>query len=408
MQNYRSTRRSCYVGYITQAIACNLAPIFYLIFQNTFDITRTQIGQIVLVLFLVQLVVDLLSVLFIKKLGERGTCLLAHASATAGLILMSFLPFIMDPFAGIMLAVVLVAIGSGLIEVMISPIVNALPKDDSGKDSMALLHSFYCWGQAAVVLITTLALRLIGGDHWNLLPLFWAIIPGANFFAFLRVPLVKIDGDEPLSLRDFVKNPVFYLSFILMICSGVSEQAMSQWASYFAEAGLGVTKVMGDLLGPCLFAILMAIGRVGYALLGDRLDLSKCLAVCGCVAVISYLTAVFSPYPILSLFGCAACGFGVSLLWPGMLSLSAERFPNGGSTLFALLALGGDIGCSTGPFLTGIVSDAVTKNETLLRFAEDHAISTASLGVKAGLLSVIVFPLTMVIGVLLLRKAKNK
>ena len=404
MPNYASTRRACYVGYITQAIACNLAPLFYLIFQTTFNITRTQIGQIILVLFLVQLVVDMVSVPFTRVLGERGTCLFAHASATVGLVLLSFLPFIMDPFAGIMLSVVLIAVGSGLIEVMISPIVNALPNDGAGKETMALLHSFYCWGQAAVVLLSTLALKLIGGDHWNLLPLFWAIIPGVNFFAFLKVPLVRVNGEEPLSLRDFAKSPVFYLTFLLMICSGAAELAMSQWASYFAEAGLGVTKVVGDLLGPFLFAILMAAGRTGYALLGPRLDLSKCLTVCGAVTVASYALAVLSPFPVLSLLGCAACGFGVSLLWPGMLSLSAERFPNGGSTLFALLALGGDIGCSVGPVITGVVSDAVASSPRLITAAAEMGVGVEQLSVKLGLAAVTVFPICAVIGVLLIRK----
>ena len=403
---YSGTRKACYVGYITQAIVVNLAPLFYLIFQKRFQISRTEIGQLVLVMFLVQLAVDLLSVKFIRILGYRTACVAAHALAAAGLVLLSFLPFVIHPYAGIIISIVVSSVGSGLIEVMISPIIEAIP-GDSSKTAMAFLHSFYCWGQAGVVLITTLVLLFVGNDRWNLLPLVWAVIPFCNMIAFIRVPITDIDGDEPVRIRELVSSPMFILAFAVMICSGASELAMSQWASYFAEAGLGVTKVVGDLLGPCLFAVFMAVGRTVFGIFGERVSLKKCLVACGLITVASYLIAVFAPFPIMSLFGCSLCGLGVSLLWPGMLSLSARRFPHGGTALFALLALGGDIGCSLGPYITGRVSDAVTSFPAFEELSGVMGIGIEQLSVKLGLLTVIIFPVFAVIGVLALGRTKR-
>lgn len=405
--NYSGTRRACYVGYITQAIVVNLAPIFYLLFQTKFHVSRTQIGQFIFVLFAVQLLVDIISVPIVQKVGYRATCVFAHACAAVGLALLSILPNIMPPYAGIMIAIVTAAIGSGLIEVLISPIIEALPSDSS-RAAMVLLHSFYCWGQASVVLISTLALLALGDDRWNYIPIFWALIPFCNMIAFTRVPLVDIDGEEPVRFRDLASTPMFILAVIVMVCAGASELAMSQWASYFAEAGLGVTKVVGDLLGPCMFAIFMAVGRTLYGIFGARLSLKRCLIACGIITTASYLLAVFAPFPILSLVGCAFCGFGVSLLWPGMLSLSAERFSGGSTALFALLALGGDFGCSVGPFITGLVSDAVSAVPAFGQMSADMGMSIEQLAVKLGLLVVIIFPIFSVIGVLALGKKKNK
>lgn len=405
--NYSSTRKACYVGYITQAIVVNLAPIFYLLFQNTFHVSRAQIGQIIFVMFIVQLFVDIASVSIVRRIGYRVSCVIAHACAALGLALLSVLPFVMPPFAGIMTAIIIAAIGSGLIEVLISPLMESLP-NESSRASMALLHSFYCWGQASVVLLSTLALLALGGERWNYIPVVWALIPFFNMIAFLKVPMADVDGDDPPRIRDLLTTPMFLLAFAVMVCAGASELAMSQWASYFAEAGLGVTKVVGDLLGPCLFAVLMAIGRTLYGVLGVRLSLSKCLVGCGVITIVSYLLAVFAPHPILSLMGCAFCGFGVSLLWPGTLSMSAERFPHGGTALFAFLAIGGDLGCSVGPFITGIVSDAVGKVPALTAFGEGFGMSTEQFSVKFGLLVVILFPIFSVIGTLALRRKKNK
>ena len=404
---YSSTRGACYIGYITQAISVNLAPLFYLIFQEKFSVTRTQIGQLVFIMFVVQLTVDVLSVYFIKKIGYRRACVISHLFAAAGLVMLSILPSVFsNAYIGILISIIVTSVGSGIIEVMISPIVNSLP-NDSGRASMVLLHSFYCWGQALVVLLSTLAMHFLGNDLWNVLPVFWALIPIFNMINFTRVPLGTIEDEEPLRIREFITSPLFILVFIVMICSGASEIAMSQWASYFAEAGLGVTKVVGDILGPCLFAIFMACGRTVYGIFGKSWNLRICLTACCAITVVSYLTAVFSPFPLLSLFGCALCGLGVSLLWPGVISLAAERFERGGTAMFALLALGGDIGCSVGPLICGLVSDSVSNREFFKSMELSLGVSPEQLAIKLGLLVITVFPVIAVFGVIALCSKKR-
>lgn len=405
--NYRSTRRACYVGYITQAINCNLAPLFYAIFGESFGITRTQIGQLILAMFVVQLLVDLASVRLLPVLGVRRCCVSAHILAAAGLVMLSVLPMIMPPFAGIMLAILTCSVGSGLIEVVISPVVNALPKENSSSHSLAFLHSFYCWGQAGVVLVSTVLMTFIGVGRWYILPVVWALIPLVNAFIFLRVPLRDIDSEDSSGTRALLRSPVFLVAFAVMISSGASELAVSQWASYFAEEGLGVSKATGDLLGPCLFAVLMASGRVLYGVFGERLNIRRCLVGCGALTVLSYAMAVFSPWPMLSLAGCALCGLGVSLMWPGTLDLSAARFPRGGSALFALLAFGGDIGCSAGPFITGLVSDAATRTGLVGELADLSGMPEEQVAIKLGLLAVIVFPALLIAGVSVLGRERT-
>lgn len=406
--NYRLTRRACYVGYITQAINCNLAPLFYVIFGENFGITRTQIGQIILAMFVIQLAVDLVSVRLLPKLGVRSCCVAAHILAAAGLVMLSVLPRVMPPFAGIMIAILTCSVGSGLIEVVISPVVNALPKENASSHSLAFLHSFYCWGQAGVVLISTLLMAVIGVGRWYFLPVLWAIIPFVNAFAFLRVPLCDIDSEDSAGTLSLLRSPMFLVAFAVMISSGASELSVSQWASYFAEAGLGVSKAVGDLLGPCLFAVFMASGRVLYGVFGERLNIRHCLMGCGLVTVTSYAIAVFAPWPVLSLIGCALCGFGVCLMWPGTLDLSAERFPNGGSALFALLAFGGDIGCSAGPFITGLVSDAATRSGLVDSLSASLGISAEQIAIKLGLLTVTAFPILLIAGVAFLGSGETK
>lgn len=400
--NYRSTRVACYVGSVTQAVNCNLAPLFYVFFREHFGVTRTQIGQIILVMFVVQIAVDLASVKLLPWFGVRSCCVAAHVFATVGLVMLSVLPHVMSPYWGIMIAVIVTSLGSGLIEVVTSPLVNALPKEEGSSHSLAFLHSFYCWGQAGVVLISTGVMAVTGVEKWYILPAVWALIPLANTVMFLRVPIAEIDGEETTGVMTLFRSPVFYVAMIVMISSGASELAMSQWASYFAEAGLGVSKAFGDLFGPCMFALFMAIGRLLYGLFGSRLSLRRCLIACGAVTVAAYLTAVLSPWAVLSLAGCAACGFGVSLMWPGTLDLSASRFTHGGSALFALLALGGDVGCSTGPFLTGLISDAAAKGGAVEALSASTGLASEQIAIKIGLLAVTLFPILLIIGVLLL------
>ncbi len=401
--------RACYLSFISQAIINNLAPLLFVIFQDRFAISLEKIGWLIMINFGTQLVVDGLSVRYADRIGHRPLVVGAHALCAVGLVLLSVLPSVMaSPFEGLVIAVITYAIGGGLIEVLASPIADALP-GDAKSSSMSLLHSFYCWGHVGVVIVTTALLAAIGADAWWVLPLVWALVPAYNAVNFTRVPLAPgAPESERMPLKRLLTSPVFLLAILLMICSGASEQAMSQWASLFAEKGLNVSKVMGDLLGPCLFAVLMGLGRVLFGIFGEKVRLTRTLVLCAGLCVVCYLTASLAQSPLLALIGCALTGFSVSLMWPGMLSLSARSFAGGGTAMFSLLALGGDVGCSIGPWLTGVVSDVAQGSRRLLSIGAEAGLSALQTGLKAGLLVAIVFPLMLLAGVLLFQHAMRK
>ncbi len=389
--NYRATVRACFAGYVVQAIVNNLAPLLFVTFQAQFGISLPRITLLMSVNFLLQLAVDLASVGFVDRIGYRAAALSAHLLAAAGLIGMAVLPFVIDPFWGLLAAVCLYACGGGLLEVIISPIVEACPTPHKQK-TMSLLHSFYCWGHVAVVAVSSLFFIVAGTAHWPLLALFWALVPLCNLVAFLRIPLAPLlpDGESGLRIRQLVQQGIFWLLLLLMLCAGASEQAMSQWASTFAEQGLGIKKMWGDLAGPMLFAILMGSSRAFYGKVGERIDLQRCMVVCTIVCAAGYLMAALSPWPVLGLAGCGLCGFSVGLFWPGIFSTGAAAIRTGGTAMFALLALAGDLGCSVGPGLVGAVAD----------------ISGAQ--IQAGLLAALVFPLLLLGGLLALKKQRRR
>lgn len=403
--NYKKTLIACYLGYITQAIVVNLTPLFFVIFQTNYNISYTQIGSIVLFTFIIQMMVDLVMVKLLPKIGYRACAIAAHICSVIGLVLLGILPLIMPSYIGILISVFFYSIGGGLIEVIISPIVDSLP-GDAKASGMSLLHSFYSWGQMLVVLVSTLILKIIGDNLWNYIPFLWALLPLINTFNFVKVPLIPISQEQKQSSAiGFLKSPVFIISFLTMICSGASELAMSQWASLFAEQGLGVSKVMGDLLGPCLFAVFMGIGRTLYGIKGDKINLEAALLSCAGLTVVCYLVTVFVNIPAIALLGCAVCGLGVSLMWPGMLSYTSYKYNyNAGPVMFGLLALGGDIGCSIGPWLTGKVSD--------LYIAFNHSnVSVENLSnsaIKAGLLAAIIFPMAMIVLIIIMKNLRTK
>ncbi len=407
-QTYKSTLRACYLGYITQAIVVNLAPIFFVIFKDSYGLSTSQIGTIVFTLFIVQLLIDVLSAGFIDRIGYRAASVAAHVFAGAGILLLGILPRVMDNFAGIMTAEIIAAVGAGIIEVIISPIVDLLPAE-SKSSSMSLLHAFYCWGQVAVVALSTLALVVIGDDMWHYIPMVWATIPvaGAVLFSFVPMPEPAAGGEESKP-KKFLQTKFFVFAAFIMFAAAMSELSMSQWASYFAEKGLGVDKVMGDLLGPCMFGVFMGVGRTLYGIYGGRLKLSTALTWCSVICFGGYIITVFSPIPILSLAGCAVTGFGVSLMWPGTLSLASEKIPGGGTALFALLALFGDLGCSVGPWLTGVVSDTVSDMPVIKSLSESLGMGNDQLALKAGLLVIAVFPIAAAAVIRLSERKKSE
>lgn len=389
-QNYRHTIYASYIGYIAQAIVNNLAPLLFLTFQSEYQISIEKISLLITVNFGIQLLVDILSARYVDRLGYRAAIMAAHFFCAAGLIGLGTLPEILpDAYLGLVAAVALYAIGGGLIEVLISPIVEACPTEDKS-GNMSLLHSFYCWGQVGVVLFSTIFFRLAGIENWRVLAFLWALVPLGNFFYFSRVPINRlVEEGQAMPVKKMAGMKIFWIFIVMMICAGASEQAMSQWASAFAELGLGVDKTVGDLLGPCMFAALMGCSRLFYGKFSDRINLTGFISGSAVLCVCSYLLAVFAPVPLLSLAGCALTGLSVGIMWPGTFSLAAERCPQGGTAMFAFFALAGDLGCSSGPGLVGVMSGV---------FGEQ---------LKMGLLFAIVFPVLLLLGVAAMKKTRE-
>lgn len=378
--NYNHTLYACYTGYITQAIVNNFAPLLFLTFQSAFGLSLDKVALLVTINFGVQLTIDYLSARFVDRIGYRPCIVAAHVLSALGLIGLALFPAILpSAYVGLVIAVVLYAIGGGLIEVLISPIVEACPTERK-EAAMSLLHSFYCWGHVFVVLVSTAFFATAGIGNWRVLACCWAIVPAANAIYFTKVPINSLtDESEGMSIGQLARKGMFWLLLLLMVCAGASEQAMSQWASAFAEAGLGVSKTMGDMLGPCMFAITMGLARVIYSRVADRLPLMPAMTICGALCILSYLMAGLSANPIMGLAGCALCGFSVGIMWPGAFSTGVKALPAGGTALFALMALAGDLGCSTGPTLVGLVSGAAGDD------------------LRMGFLAALVFPVLLII-----------
>ena len=386
-KNYRKTQIACYFGFITQAISANFAPLLFLTFKDIYGISIEKIALIPFMFYLTQLLVDFIATKFADKIGYRICVVVSQLISTIGLVLMTILPEILPvPFIGILISVVSYAIGSGLVEVLVSPIVEACPFEN--KDGMmSLLHSFYCWGAVGVILGSTLFFAVFGIENWKILTLIWALVPLVNTFNFITCPIERLLEDgESLSIRKLLRLPLFWLMIVLMICSGASEVTMAQWASAFTESALGVSKTIGDLAGPCLFAVFMGISRMLYGKMSERLDLTKTMLLCGMMCTICYLLASLSPLPLLSLAGCALCGMSVGIMWPGTLSLSSQKCPKGGTAMFAFLALAGDLGATVSPTMVGSLSEMAGGN------------------LKMGLLIATIFPILLVVGLIILNR----
>ncbi len=390
-KNYKKTLIACYLGFVTQAISANFAPLLFLTFKSTYGITLEKIAMIPMVFYLTQLLVDLAATKFADKIGYRTCVTASQVLSAVGLVLMAILPDILPvPFVGILISVILYSIGSGLIEVLVSPIVEACPFEN--KDGMmSLLHSFYCWGAMGVILGSTLFFALFGVENWRILTFIWAIVPLYNTFNFINCPIERLVEDgKSMGIGKLLKTPVFWLMIILMVCTGASESTMAQWASAFTESAIGVSKTVGDLAGPCLFAMFMGISRMLYGKFSEKLDLIKVMLICGVMSAGCYLLAALSPLPILGLAGCALCGLAVGIMWPGSISISSQKCPRGGTAMFAFLALAGDFGGTVSPALVGGLSEMAGGN------------------LKIGLLVATLFPIILVVGLIVLKGVKNQ
>ena len=390
MPDYKKTKIACYLGFITQAIAANFAPLLFLTFHNTYQISLGRIALIPTCFFFTQLLVDLFCAKFVDRIGYRICVVASEICAATGLIGLAVLPDLLpSPFGGILISVILYAIGSGLIEVLCSPIIEACPFENK-EATMSLLHSFYCWGSVGTILISTLFFLLFGTEHWKWLAVLWALIPAVNIYNFATCPIeYLVEDGNGMRIGKLFQKPLFWLFVCLMVCSGASELAMAQWASTYAEAALGLSKAVGDLTGPCLFAVMMGISRIIFGKYGEKLDLMKFMTASGLLCVICYLLTSLSANPLIGLSGCILCGFSVGIMWPGTFSKASASLRNGGTALFALLALAGDAGCSGGPTLVGFVSDIASEN------------------LKMGILAGVIFPILLVVSILLLRTVRE-
>lgn len=389
--NYQKTIYACFIGYIVQAIVNNFVPLLFLTFEKTYHIPLSRITMLITINFGIQLLVDLLSAGFVDKIGYRVSVVIAHIFTAVGLVGLTILPEILpDAYAGLLLAVMIYALGGGLLEVLVSPIVESCPTDNKEK-AMSLLHSFYCWGQVGVVLVSTIFFGLFGIENWKILAGIWALVPVINAFVFAKAPIAPLieDGEAGMTMLELLKSKIFWIMFVMMLCAGASEQSVSQWASTFAEKGLGVTKTIGDLAGPMLFAVLMGSSRAFYGKMGHKIDLDRFMFGSSVLCILSYLLIVLSPVPVFSLVGCGLCGLSVGIMWPGTFSKASSALRKGGTAMFALLALAGDLGCSGGPTLVGAVA------------------SVASDNLKMGIFVAIVFPVIMALGICLSKKHKN-
>ena len=390
MKNYKKTKIACYLGFITQAIAANFAPLLFLKFHSDYNISLGNIALISTCFFFTQLVVDIFCARFVDRIGYRTCIVASEVSSALGLIGLAFLPEILpNPFAGIILSVMIYAIGSGLIEVLCSPIIEACPFENK-EAAMSLLHSFYCWGSVGTILVSTAFFVIFGIDSWKWLAVLLALVPAINIYNFATCPIeYLVEDGEGLSISALFRMPVFWVAMILMVCSGASELSMSQWASAYAEAALGLSKTMGDLLGPCLFAVAMGISRILYGKYGEKVNLSKFMLGSGILCVGCYILASLFSNPVIGLAGCILCGFSVGIMWPGTLSISSKKFPSGGTAMFALLAMAGDLGGSVGPAIVGRVTQLAGDN------------------IRTGMTVGLIFPVVLVAGLLIFDKMKS-
>ena len=383
---YRSTKLACYVGYIVQAVINNFLPILFIALQDVYELSYEKLARLIVFNFVTQMVTDLITPKIVEKTGYKKAAVICHGAAALGLALLGILPRLIPPYSGIIISIIVYAFGSGLIEVLVSPIIEMLPTTDKS-GNRSILHSFYCWGQAFTIIVTTFLVKVFGYGNWTIIPLVWAVLPFINMFFFMRVPVVEPEKEKKnAGFKELVRNRRFLIYMVMMLCAGATEIAMAEWASMFVQKALGVSKVVGDLTGPCAFALFMGIGRMWYAAVAKRVNFRKTLIILSTLCFICYVVVAVCNIPWVSLIFCAICGFTVSISWPGIYSAGAEEFPDGSSVMYSVFAMCGDTGCCLGPWALGIVAD--------------------SFGLNTGFAVTSVFAVIMIIAVLLLGKSK--
>ncbi len=387
--NFKHTFRACFMGFFIQSIVCVFTPLLFVIFNTEYKISLPLITMISTVNFVVQFITDGFSIFFLQKIGYRKAGILAHFFAFCGLVILGTVaPRMPNMYLWIMIAVVLYSIGGGLLEVVLSPIIENTPsKSKSG--TMSMLHSMFSVGSVATVLLTTIGLKIFGWQSWKYISVMWAILPFLNMIYFFFIPINE--GNENIErepIWSFFRDRAFWGFLLVMMCGGAAEIGISQWASAFAETSLGISKTAGDVIGPCMFAVMMGVARMLHSRYPHLITLSKAIMYSGILATVCYLGAALVPIPFVALAFCGLCGFAVGIMWPGTLSLATRKYPAAGGTLFAVMALAGDLGCTAGPTAVGFVASIFGGN------------------LRTGLLIGAFFPIVMVAGLMALNRKR--
>lgn len=394
-EHYRLTTISCFVGIFAQAVIINLAALLFMPLMRLHGLTYVQLGTLVAVNFSVQVGSDLVFSGLIDRIGFRRLVLPACLVGSLGLFLFALAPVLLPGrvFAGLLAATAVYSAAGGLLEVLLSPIVNAIPNEEKGA-AMSLLHSFYAWGQMATIILTTLFLFLVGERHWQWMVGFWALLPLANFLLFLKAPFPpSVPEEHRLNMGDLILKPFCLLAFAAIFFGASAEVLMNQWTSAFMERALLLPKLTGDLFGMCGFALMLGLGRAWHGKYGARFDISKALVAMSALAVLCYLVVALAPGSWPGLLACMVCGFATSLLWPGTLIVASERYPLAGAWMFALLAAAGDVGAGLGPWFTGWVVDHAIDTAAALRLEQWLGIGGEQAALRLGILAGTIAPL---------------
>ena len=403
---YIRLKWACYTANITMSVVSNISPVLFLTFRSLYGISYSLLGLLVLVNFCTQLGIDLVFSFFSHKFNITKTVRMMPVFAIVGLLIYAMWPFVFPGhvFVGLLLGTVIFSASAGLGEVLISPVIAAVPSEDPDRE-MSKLHSVYAWGVVGVIVVCTVFLLLFGGENWQWLALLFILVPltSALLYAGAEIPQM-VTPERTSGALHLLKNKGLLLCFFSIFLAGASECTMAQWCSGYLEQAMGIPKVWGDLFGVALFSVMLGLGRTLYAKIGKNIERVLILGSLG--AALCYLTAAICPVPFIGLLACAVTGFCVSMLWPGNLIIATDRFPTGGVFVFALMAAGGDLGASVGPQLVGVITDAAMASPEAAEWASAFQMTAEQLGMKAGMLAGMLFPLAAVFICLMNRKKR--
>lgn len=407
-KEYNLAKYACYLGSGGMAIVSVLSPLLFVTFRELYGISYTLLGLLVVANFLTQLSVDLIFSFFTKYFNIHKTVRTMPIITFSGLLIYTLMPLIFPEYVYLWLIIgtIVFSASAGLGEVLLSPVIAAIPSDNPDRE-MSKMHSAYAWGCVAVVVISTLFLKLAGTHNWQFLALLLSLLPFANaiIFAKAKLPEISINQDAEKGGVSF-KNKGIIMCFVCIFLGGATEVTMSEWVSNFIESGIGLPKVVGDILGVAMFAAMLGIGRTIYAKIGKNISSVMLFGMAG--STVCYIVASLSLNPVTGLIACAVTGLCVSMLWPGTLIYAEENFPKLGVAVYALMAAGGDLGASVAPQLVGVLSDKIAVMNFAEILAQKLCITAEQVGIRAGMLAAAVFPLLGVVVILIMKRFFKK